>query len=102
MKSGKSSSQSIIPKVSGAALAISTKKVPQQFRNRDHPDAMLLRALDKERKEKECEGPLHGIPILIKTYRTAEPDDYNRTDRSSVGSRLEKDSFVTEGFVKQE
>lgn len=57
-----------------------------------NPDALdIARALDEERRERGCRGPLHGIPILLK-------DNIDTNDRmhTSAGSIALANSIAAE------
>ena len=62
-----------------------------------NPDAVAIaKALDKERKQKDIRGPLHGIPVLIKdNIDTADRMMTTAGSLALVGSPP-KDSFVAQ------
>ncbi|HZE70563.1 MAG TPA: amidase [Pyrinomonadaceae bacterium] len=97
MKSGKSSSQSITRKYLERIGDIDKKGPAINSVIEINPDAIAIaEALDKERKEKGVRGPLHGIPILIKdNIDTADRMTTTAGSLALLGSRPEKDSFVT-------
>jgi len=63
-----------------------------------NPDALAIAAaLDKERKAKGPQGPLHGIPVLIKdNIDTADRMQTTAGSLALVGSHPAKDSFVAQ------
>jgi amidase len=61
-----------------------------------NPDALAIAdELDKERKQKNLRGPLHGIPVLIKdNIDTADGMATTAGSLALVGAKPPKDSFV--------
>jgi amidase len=61
-----------------------------------NPDALAIAdELDKERKQKQVRGPLHGIPVLIKdNIDTADRMATTAGSLALVGAKPPKDSFV--------
>jgi len=61
-----------------------------------NPDAIsIAESLDRERKEKDARGPLHGIPILIKdNIDTADRMMTTAGSLALVGARPAQDAFV--------
>ena len=61
-----------------------------------NPDALdIAKKMDKERKNNQMRGPLHGIPILIKD--NIDTGDKMLTTAGSLallGNRAEKDAFI--------
>lgn len=63
-----------------------------------NPDALAIAAnLDKERKEKNVRGPLHGIPVLIKdNIDTADNMQTTAGSLALMGSKPAQDSAVAQ------
>jgi amidase len=63
-----------------------------------NPDALsIAESLDKERKNRNARGPLHGIPVLIKdNIDTADRMQTTAGSLALMGSRPTKDSFVAQ------
>jgi amidase len=63
-----------------------------------NPDALAMADnVDKERKDKGCRGPLHGIPILLKdNIDTADSMETTSGSLALLGSRCTTDAFVAQ------
>ncbi len=63
-----------------------------------NPDALAIaEALDRERRDKGPRGPLHGIPVLLRTTSTPPTGCAPARDRSrSASRRAARDAFVVE------
>ena len=61
-----------------------------------NPDALAAAdALDRERKERGCRGPLHGIPVLIKdNIATADRMETTAGSLALVGSKPPRDAAI--------
>ena len=61
-----------------------------------NPDALAAAdALDRERKEHGCRGPLHGIPVLIKdNIATADRMETTAGSLALVGSKPPRDAAI--------
>ncbi len=63
-----------------------------------NPDALAIAdALDKDRKDQQLRGPMHGIPVLIKdNIDTADRMQTTAGSLALLGSKPVRDSFVAQ------
>ena len=96
MKSGKYSAHSLAEKYLARIDALDKQGPAVNAIIELNPDALAMAdALDKERKEGNVRGPLHGIPVLIKdNIDTADNMMTTAGSLALVGSKPAKDSTV--------
>jgi amidase len=98
MKSGKYTARSIAEQYLARIEALDRQGPALHSVIEVNPDALSIAdALDKERKENNLHGPLHGIPILIKdNIDTADRMATTAGSLALVGSQPSKDAFLVQ------
>jgi amidase len=98
MASGKETSRSIVEKYLARIEEIDRRGPAIRSVIELNPDALAIAdVLDKERKEKEIRGPLHGIPMLIKdNIDTADRMATTAGSLALVGSKPPSDAFLVQ------
>ncbi|MGA7695374.1 MAG: amidase [Candidatus Sulfotelmatobacter sp.] len=98
MKSGKFTARSLVEKYSARVAEIDKQGPAINSVIELNPDALAIaETLDQERKTKGAQGPLHGVPVLIKdNIDTADRMMTTAGSLALVGSRPPRDSFVAQ------
>lgn len=98
MKSGRFTARSLVEKYNARIEEVDKSGPKVNAIIEMNPDAMAIAdALDKERREKQARGPLHGIPVLIKdNIDTADRMMTTAGSLALLGSKPQKDSFVAQ------
>jgi len=98
MKSGKSTSRSLVEKYSARIEAIDKQGPAIHSIIELNPDALSIAdSLDQERKAKGPRGPLHGVPVLIKdNIDTADKMMTTAGSLALIGSKPLQDSYVVQ------
>jgi amidase len=98
MASGKFSARSITEKYLARIQEIDKQGPGLNSVIEVNPDALAIAdVIDKERKEKQVRGPMHGIPVLIKdNIDTADQMQTTAGSLALLGSKPTRDSFVAQ------
>jgi amidase len=96
LKSGKYTARSLVEKYLERIAAVDQRGPSLRSVIEVNPEAVAIaEALDKERKEKDPRGPLHGIPVLVKdNIDTADRMATTAGSLALVGARPPKDAFL--------
>jgi len=98
MASGKFSARSIIEKYLARIEEIDKQGPTINSVIEVNPEALAIAdAMDKERRQNQVRGPMHGIPVLIKdNIDTADKMQTTAGSLALLGSKPTRDSFVAQ------